>query len=182
MDWIIDKLLPCYDFRTRYTRDIAASPAAVWAALTSVTAEDLPLTRLLMRIRTGGRARIRMSGPLIGPELLNELGRTEGSEAVHGAVAKFWHPRPVPGPRETRDPEAFARFAEPGWAKAAMSLQLTPTAAGTRLAAETRVKANDRVAKLLFAPYWLLIRLGGAGFIRAELLRAVARRAEAAAA
>lgn len=178
MDWILDKLLPSYDFRTRYTRDIAASPAAVWAALTSVTAEELPLTRLLMRIRTGGRA--RMSGPLIGPGLLNELGRTEGREAVHGTVAKFWHPRPVPGPRETRDPGVFASFAEPGWAKAALSLQLTPTAAGTRLAAETRVKANDRAARLLFAPYWLLIRLGGAGFIRVELLHAVAHRAEAA--
>jgi hypothetical protein len=177
VEWILDGLLPSYDFRSRYTRDIAASPAAVWRALNSVTAGELPLTRLLIRIRTGSRS--RMSGSPPRPGLLADLGRDEGKEAVSGAVAKFWRPRPIPGPRETRDPGVFSTFAEPGWVKAAVSFQLTATAAGTRLAAETRVKANDAASKRLFAPYWLLIRLGGAGFIRIELLRAVAHRAEA---
>ena len=176
MDWILDRLLPSYDFRTRYARDIAATPTAVWEALNSVTADELPLTRLLMRIRSGGRTRI--DGPMARPGLLTDLGQDEGREAVSGAVAKFWRPRPVVGPRETRDPDVFAAFAEPGWVKAAMSLQLTSTSTGTRLAAETRVKANDTLSRRRFAPYWLLIRVGGAGFIRLELLRAVAHRAE----
>jgi hypothetical protein len=75
----------------------------------------------------------------------------------------------------------FAAFAEPGWAKGAMSFQLTPIAEGTLLAAETRVRLTDPASRRAFAPYWFLIQAGGAGLIRLELLRAIARRAEATA-
>jgi hypothetical protein len=177
MDWILDRLLPEYDFRTRYTRRIAAPPDAVWQALHALTAEELPVTRLLMRIRSWGRT--RMSGPLDGRMAMPELGRADGRETVRGRVAKFWHLRPVRGPKETADPARFTAFAEPGWAKAAMSFQLTPVPGGTLLAAETRVKATSASSKRMFAPYWLMIRLGGAGFIRIEMLGAIARRAEA---
>lgn len=178
MDWTLDRLLPSYDFRTRYTRVIAAPPEAVWKALFAVTADELPVTRLLMRIRSGGRT--RLSGTLSAIAPIPELARIEGREAVRGRVAKFWQPRPTQGPEETCTPSAFSAFSEPGWAKAAMSLQVSPSGDGTLLAAETRVKATDPASRRKFAPYWLFIRLGGAGFIRIELLRAVARRAEAA--
>jgi hypothetical protein len=176
MDWILDRLLPRYEFRTRYTWQIAASPEAVWAAVGNVTAEELPVTRLLMRVRSGGRS--RLAGALLDAMTIPELGRREEHEIVLGRVAKFWCPRPVRGPEHTQDPAAFTAFAEPGWAKAAMSFQLTPTPAGTVLAAETRVTATDEASRRRFAAYWTLIRLGGAGLIRLELLRAVARRAE----
>jgi hypothetical protein len=107
------------------------------------------------------------------------LGQAEAREAVLGQVARYWNARPVAGPASSRTPEGFARFAEPGWAKAAMSFQLTPVAGGhTLLAAETRVQATDPAARRAFARYWRLIRAGGAGLIRLELLRAIARRAE----
>lgn len=172
MDWLLDQLLPSYDFRTRYTRQIAAPPDAVWDALMSVTAEELPVTRRLMSIRSAGRA--RLSGPLMDVAPMPELGCDDGRETVRGRIAKFWQPRPTAGP----DDADFADFDEPGWTRAAMSLQLTPTSTGTHLAAETRVKATDRTAWRRFAPYWLLIRLGGAGIIRHELLHAIAHRAE----
>lgn len=121
-----------------------------------------------------------MSGRLLDVAPMPELRRDEGRETVHGRVARFWRLRPTPGPEETRDAEAFAAFAEPGWAKAALAFRLTPIADGrTLLAAETRVRTNDPVSRRKFAPYWALIRLGGAMFIRLELLRAIARRAEA---
>jgi hypothetical protein len=41
-----------------------------------------------------------------------------------------------------------------------------------------RVRATDATARRAFAACWLLIRAGGAGFIRLEMLRAIARRAE----
>ena len=107
------------------------------------------------------------------------LGQAEAREAVLGQVARYWTPRPVAGPASSRTPEGFARFAEPGWAKAALSLQLTPLPGGrTLLAAETRVLATDPAARRAFARYWRLIRAGGAGLIRLELLRAIAHRAE----
>jgi hypothetical protein len=68
--------------------------------------------------------------------------------------------RPSP---ETNDPAGFAAFSEPGWAKAALSFQLTPTADGTVLAAETRVMATDEASRRRFGRYWRLIRMGGAG-------------------
>ncbi|GAA4628541.1 hypothetical protein GCM10023196_045310 [Actinoallomurus vinaceus] len=178
MEKILDRLIPTYDFRTRYSRRVAAPPEAVWEALQQVTADELPVTRLLMRIRSAGRA--PLSGPIAQALPMADLGREEGREAVSGRVAKFWQFRPETGPEETADPAVFAAFSEPGWAKAAMSFQLSPTADGTLLAAETRVRATDRASRRAFAPYWLLIRAGGAGFIRLELLRAIARRAESA--
>ena len=177
MEWLLDQLLPAYDFRTRFTRRIAAEPPQVWAALYLVTYDELPVTRLLMAARSGRRG--RLSGPLLQAMPLTVLGRREGREAVFGRVAKFWRPRPAPGPRSTTSPEGFAAFTEPGWAKAAMSFQLCPLDGGhTLLAAETRVRTTDATARRAFARYWLLIRAGGAGFIRLEMLRAIARRAE----
>ena len=177
MDLLIDQLLPSSDFRTRYTRRVAAPPPRVWAALHAVSYRELSLTRLLMAARTAGRS--RLSGPVTQSALLQLLAQREGREVVVGAVARFWRPRPVPGPAATRTAAGFAGFAEPGWAKGAMSFQLSPLPGGqTLLAAETRVHATDPAARRAFAPYWLLIRAGGAGFIRLEMLRAVARRAE----
>ena len=177
MDWLLDQLLPAYDFRTCFTRRIAAEPAQVWAALYTVTYHELPVTRVLMAARSGGRA--RLTGPLLQTMPLTALGRREDREAVIGRVAKFWLPRPESAPSSTRSPEGFAEFAEPGWAKAAMSFQLRPLHGGhTLLAVETRVHATDATARRAFAAYWLLIRAGGAGFIRLEMLRAIARRAE----
>jgi hypothetical protein len=40
--------------------------------------------------------------------------------------------------------------------------------------------AADEASRRRFGRYWRLIRMGGAGFIRLELLRAVARREEEA--
>ncbi len=177
MDWLIDQLLPGCDFRSRYTRRIAAEPAQVWAALHAVSYRELPVTRVLMAVRTGGGARLH--GPVTESSLLRVLAQDETREIVAGAVGKFWRPRPVAGPPSTRTAEGFAAFAEPGWAKGAMSFQLSPVPGGqTLLAAETRVRVTSAAARRAFAPYWLLIRAGGAGFIRLEMLGAVARRAE----
>jgi hypothetical protein len=178
MGSLLDGLLPVYDFRTRYTRRIAAEPGRVWDALSAFTYAELPVTRLLMGVRTAGRA--RLDGP-VALSSMPRLALDEGREAVVGQVAKYWRPRPMTGPGETRTADGFTAFDEPGWAKGAMGLRLTPLLeGGTLLAAETRVRATDAAARRAFAPYWLLIRVGGAGFIRFEMLRAIARRAESA--
>ncbi|MEV5570389.1 hypothetical protein AB0L06_10075 [Spirillospora sp. NPDC052269] len=176
MDWILDRLLPDPDFRTRYTRRIDAPPDAVWRALLSVGVDDLPVTRVLMTARALGRR--PDGGALVDRSPMPELEREEGRELVVGRVAQFWKPRSVPGPPETAKVEGFEAFAAPGWAKAAVGLQLTPHGGGTILTADTRVTATDRRSRRIFSFYWSLIRLGGAGLIRLELLSATARLAE----
>jgi hypothetical protein len=72
----------------------------------------------------------------------------------------------------------FVAFDEPGWVKVAMDLRVEPERGGTRILTETRVLATDAVARRSFGAYWLLIR-AGSGLIRRDLLRGIARRAEA---
>jgi hypothetical protein len=175
----LDRLLPIYDFRSRYVRRVAADVATVWDVLEGLTTTDLPLTRLLMAARTAGRSLRRGGRGEAVP--LPTLARVEGSEIVKGTIAKFWRLRPEPAPIVAGDPEAFVAFSEPGWAKAAMSMRVVAEGGATFVCVETRVRATDAATRRLFSAYWLLIRLGGAGFIRLELLRAVARRSERAA-
>jgi hypothetical protein len=176
----LDRLLPTYDFRSRYTRTIEADATTVWEAIIGLTADDLPVARLLMGLRSGGRT--RLSGSLIETFPIPTLRRVDGSELVMGKIAKFWRLRRPQAPIDPGDPAAFAAFSEPGWAKAAAGLRVIAEGDATVVAFETRVKATDAAARRAFSPYWLLIRAGGSGFIRLEVLRAIARRAERAAA
>jgi hypothetical protein len=57
---------------------------------------------------------------------------------------------------------------------------IEPTGAGSRVTTETRITATDVRTRARFGLYWLFIR-AGSGLIRHDMLRAVARRAEAAA-
>ncbi|WP_131737582.1 hypothetical protein [Actinomadura roseirufa] len=172
----LDRLLPGHHFRSRYTRRIEAGPPAVWDAMMGLAAEDLPVSRRLMALRSAGGT--RLSGPLIESFPTPDLVRDEGTELVKGKIAKFWRLRPEPAPVEPGDPAAFTAFGEPGWVKAALSLRVVPDGAGSVLSFETRVHATSASARRAFAPYWMLIRAGGAGFVRLEILSAVARLAE----
>ncbi|NUO56477.1 MAG: hypothetical protein HOV71_13585 [Hamadaea sp.] len=165
---LLDELLPEYAFRSRYARTIAADPPTVWASLDEIPRWRLPVTGLLMGVRTLGAKRLRSGPPT--------LATVDGVEQVRGAVAKFWRLKPTVAP--IPDPAAFAGFTEPGWAKAAMSVRLTARGSGTEVVVETRVQPTSSEARRRFAPYWWLIKLGGAGLIRLELLSALAWTAE----
>lgn len=72
----------------------------------------------------------------------------------------------------------FRRALPDGWVRIAMDVQLQPHGSGTTLRTETRVLATGPRSKRAFTLYWRLVG-GGSSLIRHELLRAVARRAEA---
>ncbi|MEU3460506.1 hypothetical protein ABZ721_11195 [Streptomyces sp. NPDC006733] len=176
----LDRVLPAYDFRSRFTRRIAADPPTVWQALRELSGAELPVSRRLLMLRSVGRS--RLDGPLLDTFPTPTLVTVEGEELVKGKVAKFWRLQPELAPIPPGDAAAYTEFAEPGWAKAAMSLRVIPDGDTTVVAFETRVQGTDARARQAFRAYWLLIRLGGATFIRLEVLGAVARRAERAAA
>jgi hypothetical protein len=169
----LEHLLPTYDVRSVFARRIPAGSATVWEALVGLTADELPITRLLMSIRSAGRTRLR--GCLIETFPIPLLARVEGSELVFGVVAAFWRLRPEPAPLPLGDPEAFIAFTEPGWAKAAMSIQLAPDGDDTAVYVETRIHATDPASRRAFTRYWLVVR-PGSGLLRREFLRALARR------
>ena len=182
----LDEVLPVYRHRERHERSIAASPAAVWRAMLEVTAAELPLSRLLMDIRSVPQSLARKgpgllsdsSRPLVEAFLrggFRELRNEPARLLVAGAAIQPW--RVVRGKvADVRDLDGFRAFEQPGFVLAAISFELEPAGGGTRLATETRVQPTDPSAARAFLPYWLVIR-AGSGLIRRELLRAVARRA-----
>ena len=104
---------------------------------------------------------------------------TEPNRAVvAGGVMQPWK---LTGGEEppALDAAALRAFAEPGWVKTGFDLVIEASGTGTRLTTETRVTATDARTRAPFGLYWLFIR-AGSGLIRRDMLRAVARRAEAA--
>jgi hypothetical protein len=75
----------------------------------------------------------------------------------------------------------FVGFDAPGFAKAAISLEVEPLAQERcRVTTRTRIVATDEDARRRFGLYWALIRPGSA-LLRWAYLAAVRDRAEAAA-
>jgi hypothetical protein len=182
---LIEKYIPRYDVRARYETDVRA-PAAL--TLQIVRRLDLfrpwPVRALfeLRRLPTGRADGCVISAirsvselELIGAVLDKEPGR----EIVFGLIGRFWDLRD-PTYRTIR-PSEFAAFAEPGWAKAVVSLRAEPIDGGTtRLVTETRVVSTDPGSRWRFGLYWAVIERFS-GLIRVLWLRAMRAEAERAA-
>jgi hypothetical protein len=174
---LIDAVLPRWDAQELHGADVAAPPDATWAAVQAVTLRELPLTCLLMWFRSLGRTAGLDRTFLDAAEFLTPL-REAGHDKVVGLIGRPWHLRP----RMVRfaDAEEFAAFDRPGYVRAATDLRVEPAAGGSRVTTETRILATDPAARRQFMRYWRVVGLGSA-LIRRDLLRAVRRRAEAAA-
>jgi hypothetical protein len=182
----LDTYLPDFEVRERHSISVSSSPARVYEGLHEVRVADMPLSRLLFWLRSmprrlSGRPasrvgdlplldRFRRGGAVI---LLEDPGRG----LVLGLVGRFWRLTPGDAPR-LDGAAGFATFAQPGYAKAVISFEIEPTAAGSRLVTETRVRTTDETARRSFRRYWSIIRLGS-GLTRRSMLRAVKRLAEA---
>jgi hypothetical protein len=181
---LIDDWLPSFDESEFHTREIAAEPAAVEAALRELTARDLRLTGLLMGVRTlpallTGRRAPRVDGPLVdglltaGFVLLDER---PGQQVVLGLAGRPWRPR-GDGVDPLEGPAAFRSYDRPGSVRCAWDFVLAPGAnGGTLLATETRIAGTDARGTRTFRRYWRLVQ-PGSSLIRRDVLRAVAARA-----
>ncbi len=166
--------MPVYHFRERHSRWIDASPDQVWQALTTLTLDQLTLTRPLVAIRHLGAHTATPAKPVFteGPVRMFQI--TPPAYAVGGAVARPWQRRPER--RDISSLETFARFAEPGWTKYLTDFHLAPGNGGVQLTTETRGYSTDRRAQRRFALYWALIR-PASGLIRRDMPATVRRRA-----
>jgi hypothetical protein len=186
----LDRYLPEYHFVERHATHVRAPAAAVYRAIHELTGDELRLARPLFWLRAlparllGRRVATRtqthqtvLQTVLAGGFVL--LDDQPDREIALGTIGRFW--QLSGGGAKARVPEAaaFASFAEPTYAKAALDFRLEPSADGaaTQLSTETRIFTPDPHTRRRFARYWRLIHPGSA-LIRLIWLRAIRRRAE----
>jgi hypothetical protein len=178
---LLDAALPRWDITERHARMVQAPPDSVWQAIRDASMRDLPMTRGLMRVRRAGKgskgAPDRKVLDALPP---GELSRREPHELLLGLVAPTSLRVDVRSVAALRpvDVDELNRPLPDGWVRIGMDFRLTPVGRATRLETETRICATGPKAKRRFAAYWLVVG-PGSGLIRRELLRAIARRAEA---
>lgn len=181
----LDDVIPAPHFAERHERRIAAPPETVWTALHEMRLRDSPAAVALMAVRALPVLVLARRLPAMVDRAFLERGPVPVIAAdrprsvVAGGVMQPWKPSGGETPPRL-GAGALRRFAEPGWVKCGVDFVLREDAGGTLLTTETRVLATDRITRRRFGAYWLLIR-PGSGLIRREMLRLVARRAEAAA-
>jgi hypothetical protein len=179
---LLDEAMPRWDVHERHQRVVAAPLEDVWRAVLDLTVGELPLTSALMRVRTLGAPLGARDRPVVDALPPGEVDRREPTELLYAMVSPTSWRKPMSSGPATQPgtTEQLNRPLPDGWVRVGMDFRLQPVAAGTtRLATETRVLATGPRAKRVFGVYWLVIR-AGSGAIRREMLRAVARRAEAA--
>lgn len=174
MTTTLQRTMPHYDFAEQHNRRIAADAQVVWQALTSITVDQLPITKLLVAVRHLGSSRAQRRRPLLTDGPVHLLEVSAPWYAVGGNIARPWQWRPQTRPVDSL--AQFVAFDEPGWVKYLVDFRVQPAQNGVILSTVTRVACTDRRARRRFTPYWALIRVGS-GLIRRDLLAAVDRAA-----
>jgi len=179
---LLDELLPTWDHRTMHGQATSASVEQAARAIREVTVGEAKMARTLVVLRTLGRSRgesLRRPWMAIGEadQPFVPLGES-ATEVALGFVGRPW---PGGGAAESpADRAAFLAHQPVDDVKVAMALRAQPADYGTLLVAETRILVGSDAASA-FNGYWRVIRFGS-GLVRSSLLRAIARRAGAAAA
>ncbi len=143
----LDDVLPAYDARERHERVVAAGPEDAVAHVLEIPAAPDRVTSLLFAARrVPGR-----EGTVLG--LLERLGA-----------------------REVRRSAATAVYLRGGRIEIAVAFWADKVGDGRSiLRTETRVRADDRAARVAFRAYWLVMR-PFSGLIRRRWLRAAGMR------
>ena len=174
----IDDVLPTWDWRSAHATRVAASPERAASAAREITGRDLPVTGVLMGLRTLRRRRRSDDRPVV--EAMARIGMVrladEPLAVLLGGVLSPWRARG--GHRPVASAEQLRAFAEPGWVRVATAFTATPQGDGCRVRTETRIAATDDAARRRFGRYWRLIG-PFSSITRREMLSAIRRRAEA---
>ncbi len=184
---LLDTFLPVYEFRDVRRMAVTAAPERIFAAVDTVTLDDMPLARWLGNLRyLPGRLTGTNKSDLVDRRpfraLLAEtgnitLGERPGREVVIGVIGKF-HQLTNQEPVQGLTPTDFLRFDDPAYQKLAQSFRLVANAAGGHdLVFEHRTHALSEQARRQFARYWVVIRPTSAWLVD-MLLAAISRRAE----
>src|ERR687897_103488 len=151
MTTTLQQAMPVYHFHERHSRLISAPPDVVWQALTTLTLNDLSITRPLIALRNVGGYRTSSAKPLLtnGPAPIFDLDPPRYT--IGGSVSRPWQLRPER--RTVASIDEVAAFDEPGWVKYLVDYDL---------------------ARRMFRFYWAAIRLGSAA-VRRDMLASIAK-------
>jgi len=184
---VIDWFLPKYDVNYVCEASVDAPPEETYAAIRETNLKDpvidflftlreLPL-RIARRWRgeppTPAAPKVTFADVTEGPGWVS-LADEPGVEFVVGSVGRFW--RKDYGGRKVT-PDEFVPFAEPGYAKLALSLAVRPAGGGTILRYEARTATTDEAARRAFCRYWRLIG-PGVGLVMRRALHRIKAEAE----
>ena len=173
---LIDRALPEWHWREYHQRMVQADLQTVWHACLTVTLGDLLITRPLMVLRGLG-GKMGKAGAIIDNMPPQRVAMAPPDQILLGLIF------PTQGKlRDMAQPDSIAALNAAqgaGLIRQAVDIRLRAVPGGTLLSTETRAIANDDAARRRFALYWGLIR-PASGLIRHDILRAIARQAEAA--
>jgi hypothetical protein len=199
---LVEAFLPQYDVSDTVACVVAADVETTWRALDQVdlmqVGREHPLVAALGFARVlpelashllhgetmpGDRESLRLRDTADEPAAKGGwilLGEQPHRELALGLVGKFW--RPVIEYAKV-DRHEFRDFAEPGWAKTAYVLCVSPIDDGrTLLSGTMRTATTDERARRWFRRYWTFGVGSGAHVLVNGLLDVVRRNAEAEAA
>jgi hypothetical protein len=178
---LIDDQLPDHDATLVCDIEIGAPPEVTFAAIRDANILD-PIIRGLFSVRELPHRvsawvhhrpwpavphRMTFGGLLELDPRPAVLAEAPGVEIVLGSVGRFWQ-RDY-GVRHVAADE-FRTFAEPGYAKLAMSFRVDPAGQGRSvLRYEARTATTDGAARRQFRRYWRVIRPGVALVMRRAL-------------
>jgi hypothetical protein len=179
---LIGRFLPTYEVAERHEVDVAAPAELTMAAAREMDLYRSPVVHAIFAVRTLP-SRLRGAPPRAPASLLQEtlalgwriLAEVPDREIVVGAVTQPWRAEV-----EFRgiDPDVFAGFAEPGYAKIVWTLEAIPLGpAASRFRTETRVSTTDPRSRALFRRYWAVLS-PGILLIRQQSLKLVKAEAE----
>ncbi len=162
--------------RAVHRRTSRATPDRLWEAAEQTRIRDTRVLRPLIGARLGPHAPA-------ADTTFRELFRTdiftlleEGDRySISGVAGCLWAPRGEYARFESA--ADYRQYERPGRAKAAVLTAVREHERGSEIVTEIRVWCTDRGAEMRFRSVWLVVS-PFMRFVRMELLRAVARRAE----
>jgi hypothetical protein len=178
-DELLDHFMPEFDVSIGHQLRVEAPAERTFAAASALDLRKSRLIRAIFR----GRELLMRSKPVKeeAPATLfawaeslgwRLLGEVPGCEVVFGAVTKPWEPNVVFRPLE---PDRFARFHEPGYAKIVWTVRVDPTGPSQSMVrTDTRVLITDPQSRARFRRYWAVLSPGML-LIRYAALRMVKR-------
>ncbi|MFJ2358752.1 hypothetical protein [Pseudomonas fluorescens] len=174
--------LPLFQFHERHeSGPIRAQPEAIIAAVCALNMRDDRVVDALLSLRelpgkilrTFGDRTVPQEPAPFGFDAFTLLERTS-TEVSLGLAGRFWRPDLKTG--HIADAQAFKVLDDPHVAKLLLRFQVVEHPQGMRtLRTETFVYCATTRSKMLFTPYWLLIRLAS-GWIRRRNLAAIQRQ------
>lgn len=177
---LLDAWIPRWQFEERHSIDVRGTAGAIQAAIRGLTPGEIPLVQVLMWLRKPFVRRATAAKPILDAARGERFLMLEDTpeELVMGLAGRFW--TPSGGRIRLRNPEEFAAFETPGFAKTAINFRVERMDEQRfRITTETRIVTYGRAATVKFGLYWWLAVRWGSGCIRMLWLQAIRKRVEA---